>query len=175
MRSCKNDRHADVPAWFIKVREYGPACPCGLVTEAEYAEAKAEVRSRLSAQMEKDPKTADRGSSGGRSGIEVTRRPLRAPRKPRPGADNTRWNCMWCGSAGHCDLHESAFELFTDFGIRIKARSKAVQTFVIQLVGQGRLCADGKGSARRTLQRRRSQQPRRTPGRAGAGRARPSS
>ena len=29
------------------------------------------------------------------------------------------------------------FELFLDFGLRIKARSKAVQTFVIQLVGAG--------------------------------------
>ena len=29
------------------------------------------------------------------------------------------------------------FELFTDYGIRIKARSKAVQTFVIQLAGPG--------------------------------------
>ena len=27
------------------------------------------------------------------------------------------------------------FELFTDYGIRIKARSKAVQTFVVQLAG----------------------------------------
>jgi hypothetical protein len=29
------------------------------------------------------------------------------------------------------------FELFTDFGIRIQARSKALQTFVVQLAGPG--------------------------------------
>jgi hypothetical protein len=29
------------------------------------------------------------------------------------------------------------FELFTDYGIRIQARSKAVQTFVVQLAGAG--------------------------------------
>jgi hypothetical protein len=29
------------------------------------------------------------------------------------------------------------FELFTDYGIRIRARSKALQTFVIELVGPG--------------------------------------
>jgi hypothetical protein len=29
------------------------------------------------------------------------------------------------------------FELFTEFGIRIKGRSKAVQTFVVQLTGPG--------------------------------------
>jgi hypothetical protein len=31
----------------------------------------------------------------------------------------------------------SQFELFTDYGIRIQARSKALQTFVVQLVGSG--------------------------------------
>ena len=29
------------------------------------------------------------------------------------------------------------FELFTDYGVQIKARSPAVQTFVIQLTGSG--------------------------------------
>jgi len=29
------------------------------------------------------------------------------------------------------------FELFTDYGIRMQARSKALQTFVIQLAGPG--------------------------------------
>ena len=29
------------------------------------------------------------------------------------------------------------FELFTDYGIQMKARSKAVQTFVVQLAGAG--------------------------------------
>ena len=31
----------------------------------------------------------------------------------------------------------SEFELFTDYGIRIQARSKALQTLVLQLVGSG--------------------------------------
>ncbi len=31
----------------------------------------------------------------------------------------------------------NSFELFTDYGIRMKARSKAVQTFVVQLAGPG--------------------------------------
>lgn len=29
------------------------------------------------------------------------------------------------------------FELYLDFGLRIKARSRAVQTFVVQLAGEG--------------------------------------
>ena len=31
----------------------------------------------------------------------------------------------------------NVFELFTEFGIQIKARSRALQTFVIQLAGPG--------------------------------------
>ena len=36
-----------------------------------------------------------------------------------------------------CDVCTDSFELFTEYGIRIKARSKALQTFVVQLVGPG--------------------------------------
>ena len=38
------------------------------------------------------------------------------------------------GDAAVCT---NPFEMFTDYGIRMKARSKAVQTFVVQLVGPG--------------------------------------
>ena len=38
---------------------------------------------------------------------------------------------------GDVAFASNRFELFLDFGIRIKARSKAVQTFVIQLAGEG--------------------------------------
>ncbi len=39
------------------------------------------------------------------------------------------------------------FELFTDFGIRIQARSKALQTFVVQLAGPGTYLATEKAVA----------------------------
>lgn len=39
------------------------------------------------------------------------------------------------------------FELFTDFGIRIQARSKALQTFVVQLAGPGTYLATDKAVA----------------------------
>ena len=38
---------------------------------------------------------------------------------------------------GDVAICTNPFELFTEYGIRIQARSKAVQTFVIQLVGWG--------------------------------------
>ena len=38
---------------------------------------------------------------------------------------------------GDAAIATNQFELFTDYGIRIQARSKAIQTFVIQLAGPG--------------------------------------
>ena len=38
---------------------------------------------------------------------------------------------------GDIAICTNSFELFTDYGIRMKARSKAIQTFVVQLVGPG--------------------------------------
>lgn len=38
---------------------------------------------------------------------------------------------------GEVAFASSPFELYLDFGIRLKARSKAVQTFIIQLAGEG--------------------------------------
>jgi len=39
---------------------------------------------------------------------------------------------------GDMAIATNRFELYLDFGIRIKARSKAVQTFVVQLAGQAK-------------------------------------
>src|SRR5690606_16636092 len=38
---------------------------------------------------------------------------------------------------GDAVICTNPFELFTDYGIQIKGRSKAVQTFIIQLAGSG--------------------------------------
>ena len=38
---------------------------------------------------------------------------------------------------GDVAIATNSFELFTDFGLQIKARSPAVQTFIIQLAGPG--------------------------------------
>jgi hypothetical protein len=38
---------------------------------------------------------------------------------------------------GDVAICTNQFELFTDYGIRIQARSKALQTFVVQFVGSG--------------------------------------
>jgi hypothetical protein len=45
---------------------------------------------------------------------------------------------------GDVAICTNPFELFTDYGIQMKARSKAVQTFVVQLVGRGSYLPTGK-------------------------------
>ena len=44
------------------------------------------------------------------------------------------YNVLRIGDIAICT---NSFELFTDYGIQAKARSKALQTFVIQLAGPG--------------------------------------
>src|SRR5262249_9891505 len=45
---------------------------------------------------------------------------------------------------GDVAIATNVFELFTDFGIQIKARSRALQTFVIQLAGPGSYVPTGR-------------------------------
>jgi hypothetical protein len=45
---------------------------------------------------------------------------------------------------GDAVICTNQFELFTDYGIRIQARSKALQTFVVQLAGPGTYLATEK-------------------------------
>src|SRR5690606_12487574 len=62
-----------------------------------------------------------------------------------PGAMyETEIHVLRLGDAAICT---NQFELFTDFGIRIQARSKALQTFVIQLAGPGTYLPTAKAVA----------------------------
>ena len=125
----KSDRRADVPLAH-KVETI--RLPMRLVTEAEYAEAKAAVE-QAAAQIEKDPKAADRAHRR-MKWYEVTVRRFESQETdPKPNYE-MELHVLRIGDAAVCT---NCFELFTDYGIRIKARSKAVQTFVVQLVGPG--------------------------------------
>ncbi len=121
----KNDRHADAPL-VHKVETL--RLPMRLVTEAEYAEAKAACQ-QAEAQIAKDPKAADRVYRR-MKWFEVTvRRFEKQKTDPKPTWD-MELHVLRIGDAVVCT---NPFELFTDYGICIKARSKAVQTFVVQL------------------------------------------
>ena len=125
----KDDRHADVPVMH-KVETI--QLPMRLVTEAEYAEAKAGY-DQAAARIEKDAKAADHEYRR-MKWYEVTLdRFERQKTEARPTLA-MELHVLRIGDAVICT---NQFELFTDYGIRIKGRGKAEQTFVVQLVGPG--------------------------------------
>ena len=127
--AVKNDRHADVP---LVHRVQTLRLPMRLVTEAEHAEAATAVR-QAAAQIAKDPRQADRVHRKMKWYQVTVDRFERQKAEPKP-THEMELHVLRIGDAVVCT---NAFELFTDYGIRIKARSPAVQTFVVQLVGPG--------------------------------------
>ncbi len=125
----KDDRHAQV-ALMHKVATL--QLPMRVVTESEYAEAKAFVE-QASARIEKDPNAADRIYRKMNWYEATVNRFARQKTVPQPTLA-TEIHVVRIGDAVLCT---NRFELFTEFGLRIKARSKAVQTFIIQLAGPG--------------------------------------
>lgn len=127
--TVKNDRHADV-LLIHKVETL--RLPMRLVTEAEYNEAKKAVR-RAADQIEQNPKAAVREHRRMKWYETTVKRFDRQKTDPKPIYE-MELHVVRIGDVAICT---NAFELFTDYGIRLKARSKAVQTFVVQLVGPG--------------------------------------
>ncbi len=125
----QNDRHADVPMihQVEKIR-----LPMRIVTKAEYAEAKAEVE-KGAAEIKKDPQAAVRLQMRMKWNEGVVRRFEKQQANPKPTLE-VELHALRIGDVVVCT---NRFELFTQFGICIKARSKAMQTIVIQLAGPG--------------------------------------
>lgn len=113
----KDDRHSDVPL-IHKMETL--RLPKRLVTEAEYAEARKAIEADKVTDMKK------RWADG------VVERFENQKSDPNPVCV-TDIHVLRIGDAVVCTTR---FELFTDFGVQIKARSKAVQTFLIQLAGE---------------------------------------
>lgn len=127
--TVKDDRHAD--ALLIHQVETIPL-PMRLVNEAECAEAKANCEAAAET-IKKDPKAADREYHKMLWYQATVDRFERQKTEPNPILE-TELHIIRIGDAVVCT---NQFELFTDYGIRIKGRSKAEQTFVVQLVGPG--------------------------------------
>jgi hypothetical protein len=127
--TVKNDRHADVP--LIHKTET-IRLPMRLVTEAEYAEAKEAVK-KAADQIERNPKAAAAEHRRMKWYETTVKRFERQKTKAKPTYD-MELHVVRIGDIAVCT---NSFELFTDYGIRMKARSKAVQTFVVQLAGPG--------------------------------------
>jgi hypothetical protein len=127
--TVKNDMHTDVPL-IHKVETI--RLPMRLVTEAEYTEAKEAVE-KATAQIEQNSDAAMREYRRMKwYGMTVNRFDQQRT-EPQPKYE-MELHVLRIGDVAICT---NSFELFTDYGIRMKARSKAVQTFVVQLVGPG--------------------------------------
>lgn len=115
---AKKDIHADVE-FTHHVKDI--ALPVRQVTQKEYDEAKANV-----AQLT-DPRDQPRKLWNQRV---VTRFETQKPEDTYPME-------LHAIRLGDIAIATNDFELFTDFGIQMKSRAKALQTFVIQLAGPG--------------------------------------
>lgn len=104
--------------------------PERIVTEAEYKSCKAEAERLLKRAAE----TGDSSARGmGNWNARIAARYEKLAENPHP-MFSTPVNVLRIGDAVICT---NAFELYTDFGIQMKARSKANLTFVVQLANGG--------------------------------------
>ena len=98
--------------------------PVRVVTEAEVAEARSKVET-----LSKDPRN--------RRLVVWHQEVVDRYERQKAGPVDPFSMELHVIRLGDVAIATNAFELFTEFGIQIKARSRALQTFVIQLAGPG--------------------------------------
>jgi len=125
----QNDRHED-SALMHEVETL--TLPMRLVTEAEYAEAQAEVE-RAKNLIKANPNASNSQHRRMCWYQATVDRYEQQQTDPAPTYE-MELHVLRIGDAVICT---NSFEMFTDYGIRIKGRSRAIQTFVVQLAGPG--------------------------------------
>jgi hypothetical protein len=116
--AARNDIRTDVKLVHL-VRTL--KLPIWMVTDQQYAAAKAEVE-----RLSKDP-------ANQRKMLWQKKVADRYEQQKEGDLYERQFHVIRLGDVAICT---NPFELYTDYGIQIKARSKAVQTFVIQLTGE---------------------------------------
>lgn len=125
----KNDRYTDVKlAHNTEVLQL----PMRIVTKGEYEDSKRIVKETAD-QIAADPKMKDKILAKMTWYDAVVQRYEMQKTNPSPTYD-AEIHVVRLGDIVICT---NPFELFTDYGIRMQARSKALQTFTIQLAGPG--------------------------------------
>ena len=117
---AEKERHPDA-VLVHKVKQL--QLPEREVTPAELADAREQV-----AKLSKDPKM-ERRMKWNHAVIERHERQQKSPQ-----LHDMELHVLRLGDVA---IATNSFELFTDYGIQMKARSRALQTFVIQLAGTG--------------------------------------
>jgi hypothetical protein len=123
----KNDRHTSVP--MVHKVEILPL-PMRKVTEAEYTDARKN-HDEIAAMIAADPKLKNEKQAQMLwyySTVELFEKQQKNPEMKLPAEIHV----LRIGDAVICT---SPFELYVDYGIQIQGRSKALQTFVVQLAG----------------------------------------
>ena len=133
-KTVKNDQYRNLQL-IHKVEKI--KLPVRIITKKEYEESKI-VRDEAAALIAKDPKAADQQYAKMTWFGDVLKRYEQQNTNPDY---ETEIHVLRIGDAVICT---NQFELFTDYGIRIQARSKALQTFVVQLAGPGTYLATEK-------------------------------
>jgi hypothetical protein len=125
----KNDRHKNVT--FLHETE-NLELPMRIITKEEYIESEKVVndcKAQIAADPDKAPSLYAKMTWFG----DVLKRYKAQQENP----ESTYASEIHVLRIGDAAIATNQFELFTDYGIRIQARSKAVQTFVVQLAGPG--------------------------------------
>ncbi|MCO5237168.1 MAG: hypothetical protein M9933_12955 [Chitinophagaceae bacterium] len=125
----KDDRHTDVP--FMH-RAEKLQLPMRIITKEE-ADSSRQVRDDCAAQIAADPQKAPQLYAKMTWFGDVLKR-YEKQQNRNEFSYETEIHILRIGDAAVCT---NQFELFTDYGIQIQARSRATQTFVIQLAGPG--------------------------------------
>jgi hypothetical protein len=125
----KNEKNSDV-RFVHKVEKLH--LPQRIITEAEYKESRV-VRDEAAALITKNDKEAVNHYAKMTWFGDVLKRYEYQQKTANPTYE-TEIHVLRIGDVVVCT---NQFELFTDYGIRIQARSKALQTFVVQLAGPG--------------------------------------
>ena len=125
----KADQHNDITL-IHEVEKV--SLPKRLVSETEYEQCKTD-QDNVKKQMDTDPKSIERVFRQFKVDGDVIRRFEEQKTNPQPMYD-TEIHVIRIGDVVVCT---NPFELYTDYGIAMQARSKAIQTFVIQLAGPG--------------------------------------
>jgi hypothetical protein len=118
---AKQEKHADVR---LVHQVESLALPPRHVSPAEYAAAKLQVQ-----ELASDPKS--------RPKMRWEQRVVDRYLQQEAGAVEPYTVEVHVLRLGDIAICTNPFELFTDYGIQMKSRSKALQTFVVQLAGSG--------------------------------------
>ncbi len=132
----KKDQHRNVP--FVHKTELLPL-PTRTVRYEEYISSKRQ-RDALAAKIASDPKQAD----SVKVGQFFHNRAVERYRAQQEGRELTMPVEIHVVRIGDIVVCTNPFELYTEYGIRIQGRSKALQTFVVQLAGESSYLATEK-------------------------------